>query len=866
MMIVGSQPGYEEERSGRVFAGRTGDELDRFLDGDTLPARDDVFLTNLHREYRGKDYIYTADDTRIDEQDLLRELRTVHPTLVVPMGRAATRWFLGDVDMDGTWGIPWVLPRADKLAFLDNTVVFPVHHPVSAFHNSDMAAYVVAGFAALAAYLDGKTEPRVLFDDPYPEPHYEDITTVERLGQILQSRRGLWEDRMSNMRDTPSIAIDTEGWPDRPWSVQFSYRHGEAFCIRAIYPAVLAAFGDYLRRVRPRLIYHSALHDIRMMRVLGLPINLLFDDTMVMAYLLQLEPQGLKPLCARHCGMKMQHYDEVLGDAGQRLAIDYLSALWSIEQLDWEERCKHAFWQEIDKGRRVKVYPKLPKTPLHKATERGLRSANTRKLWGNQVEDIRVAGYNTLGEMPLPTLDHVPQAVAIRYGSRDSDGTGRLLPQLSGGIDSLGLRDVYNLELATYPLIERMSYVGIRPDLGHFRRLSAHLETELRLLAADVETSTGVSGFNANSGDQVAEYLFETCGLDEIKFTRSGRGSTNDKILEALEHEHPEYPVISTIRNYRELYKLKHTFVDRLTDFVRRWPYDGRIHATFRTTRVVTGRLAASDPNLLAMPKHGQFAREFRRGWVPEPGHIFCEWDLSQIELRVLAHLAQDPVLLEAFRDGLDLHARLASRVFGGCEADHKKGPTRLAAKAINFGIPMGFTCKGLSVELRKNGVDADEDDAQRWLDETMALYTQVPFYQDRMAAEAQRHGYIRCLSGRVRYIGGIRSPQRAVYEEARRFAFSTPIQEGAQLICKQAEARIWNEVLPYFWKQKKWIEPLLQIHDSLMFEMEPSIKDEANRLISDAMTHVPISLGDIPILVEGEWGPNWADMEKFDG
>ena len=855
MMIVGSQPGYEEERSGRVFAGRTGDELDRFLDGDTLPARDDVFLTNLHREYRGKDYIYTADDTRIDEQDLLRELRTVHPTLVVPMGRAATRWFLGDVDMDGTWGIPWVLPRADKLAFLDNTVVFPVHHPASAFHNSDMAAYVVAGFAALATYLDGKTEPRVLFDDPYPEPHYEELTTVDRLAEILR-----------DIRASDSFAIDTEGWPDRPWSVQFSYRHGEAFCIRAIYPAVLAAFGDYLRRVRPRLIYHSALHDIRMMRVLGLPINLLFDDTMVMAYLLQLEPQGLKPLCARHCGMKMQHYDEVLGDAGQRLAIDYLSALWSIEQLDWEERCKHAFWQEIDKGRRVKVYPKLPKTPLHKATERGLRSANTRKLWGNQVEDIRVAGYNTLGEMPLPTLDHVPQAVAIRYGSRDSDGTGRLLPQLSGGIDSLGLRDVYNLELATYPLIERMSYVGIRPDLGHFRRLSAHLETELRLLAADVETSTGVSGFNANSGDQVAEYLFETCGLDEIKFTRSGRGSTNDKILEALEHEHPEYPVISTIRNYRELYKLKHTFVDRLTDFVRRWPYDGRIHATFRTTRVVTGRLAASDPNLLAMPKHGQFAREFRRGWVPEPGHIFCEWDLSQIELRVLAHLAQDPVLLEAFRDGLDLHARLASRVFGGCEADHKKGPTRLAAKAINFGIPMGLTCKGLSVELRKNGVDADEDDAQRWLDETMALYTQVPFYQDRMAAEAQRHGYIRCLSGRVRYIGGIRSPQRAVYEEARRFAFSTPIQEGAQLICKQAEARIWNEVLPYFWKQKKWIEPLLQIHDSLMFEMEPSIKDEANRLISDAMTHVPISLGDIPILVEGEWGPNWADMEKFDG
>ena len=857
MMVVGSQPGWEEEKSGRVFAGKTGDELDRFLDGDALPARADVFLTNLHREYKGRDYIYTADDLRIDEQDLLRELRTVRPSLVVPVGRAATRWFLGDVDMDGAWGIPWVLPTDGKYTPVGKytTVVFPVHHPASSFHNSDMAAYVVAGFAALAAYLDGKTEPRVLFDDTYPEAHYEEIKSVDQLTGILR-----------NNRAEPPLAIDTEGWPDRPWSVQFSYRHGEAFCIRAIYPAVLAAFGDYLRRVRPRLIYHSALHDIRMMRVLGLPTDLPFDDTMVMAYLLQLEPQGLKPLCARHCGMKMQHYDEVLGDAGQRLAIDYLSALWSIEQLDWEERCKHAFWQEIDKGRRVKVYPKLPKTPLHKATERGLRSANTRKLWGNQVEDICVAGYNTLGEMPLPTLDHVPQAVAIRYSSRDSDGTGRLLPQLSGRIDTHKLRDVYDLELATYPLIERMSYVGIKPDLGHFRRLSTYLETKLRLLATDVATSTNVSGFNANSGDQVAEYLFETCGLEEIKFTRSGRGSTNDKILEALEHEHPEYPVITTIRSYRELYKLKNTFVDRLPDFVRRWPYDGRIHTTFRTTRVVTGRLAASDPNLLAMPKHGQFAREFRRGWVPEPGHILCEWDLSQIELRVLAHLAQDPVLLEAFRSGLDLHARLASRVFGGCEADHKKGPTRLAAKAINFGIPMGLTCKGLSVELRKNGVDADEDDAQRWLNETMALYAQVPSYQDRMVAEAHRQGYVRCLSGRIRYIGGIRSSHHRVYEEARRFAFATPIQEGATWIAKMAQARIWKLMEDYR-KQGRWVEALIWVHDALTAEAEHDMTfaQELNTQMVRALIELPKGFS-VPIETSGEWGLNWDEMEPFDG
>ena len=854
IMVVGSRPGREEDKSGRVFAGKTGDELDRFLDGDALPARDDVFLTNLHREYRGKDYFYTADDTRTDEQDLLRELHTVRPSLLVPMGREATRWCLGDVDLDGTWGIPWVLPAGGKYTPRDKytTVVFPVHHPASSFHNSDMAAYVVAGFAALAAYLDGKTAPRVLFDDPYPEPHYGEITSSTQLNAQLQ--------RVGIIR---ALAIDTEGWPDRPWSVQFSYRHGEAFCIRAIYPAVLAAFGDYLHRVRPRLIYHSALHDIRMMRVLGLPTDLPFNDTMVMAYLLQLEPQGLKALCARHCGMKMQSYDDVLGNASQRLAIDYLSALWSIEQFDWEERCKDVFWQEIDKGRRVKVYPKLPKSALHKATERGLRSQKAHNLWDNQVEDVQVDGYNRLGPMPVPTLDHVERTTAVRYGCRDSDGTGRLHPALGSRIETMGLRDVYLLELSTYPLIERMSYVGIKPDLGYFRGLSRRLQTQLEALQDRLQHETNDSAFNANSGDQVAELLFEGLGLDSIKETRGGRGSTNDKILEALEHEHPEYPVITTIRTYRELYKLKNTFTDRLPDFVRRWPYDGRIHAAFRTTRVVTGRLAASDPNLLAMPKHGQFAREFRRGWVPEPGHIFCEWDLSQIELRVLAHLTQDPILLAAFRDGCDLHARLACRIFGGSESEHKHGPTRLAAKAINFGIPMGMTCKGLSVELRKNGVDVDEDDAQRWLDETMALYAQVPVYQDRMATEARTRGYVRCLSGRIRYIGGIRSPHRSVYEEARRFAFSTPIQEGAQWIMKMAESKVWDMLVSY-WKDKRWIEPLIQIHDSLTIECEddPALARDVNRQMVQRMTVQPPGFT-VPIETSGEWGTNWCAYDE---
>ena len=860
-MFVGEGPGWQEDKAGRPFVGKIGQELNRFLDGNRLPLREGVFVTNIYREFGGQKYVYTTGDLARDEPELLEELQRVQPEMIIPLGRHATRYFMGDVSMDDVQGIPYILPRQDKWSFLGaDTVVFPITHPAAGFHNPEMSPYVVSGFTELGNYLAGVGEARILFDDPYPEPRYSEITTVEQLQRALGS-----------LDLSRPVAIDTEGSPARPWSIQFSTDPGTGFLIRANNHQVLREFGLSLRRGGISLVYHSALHDLVMLGAMGLPTDMPFDDTMVMAYLLQIEPQGLKALCVRHCNMAMQSYDDVLGDASQRLALDYMQALWDVEQEDYAKKCQDKFWEEIDSGRRLSKIPQLPKSPLHKATERVLRSKDARKLWGNQVEDIQVAGYNRLGPLPEATLDHVPLATAIRYGCRDSDGTVRVRDSLGPRIRAMGLEDVYKLELGTYPLIARMTHVGIRPDLQHFASLSTKLAGELATLQAGLSTSTGDPTFNANSGDQVADYLFDGMGLEGGKKVESGRFSTNDKILEALEHEHPEVPAITTIRKYREFYKLKNTFVDRIPDFVHRWPRDGRIHATFRTTRVVTGRLASSDPNLLAQPKHGTFAKDFRRGWIADEGHVLAEWDFSQAELRVLAHLSQDPVMLATFRgerrnpDGsvIDLHAALAERIFGVKPKDQDKSKHRLPAKAINFGLPMGMTYKGLAVELRKNKLNTSEDDAQRWIDETMALYKNVPIYQERMVAEATRAGYIRCLSGRVRYIGGIRSRDERIQAEAKRFAFSTPIQEGAQFIAKQAEVRIWNEVLPHFWKQKKWIEPLIQIHDALTFEMEQGLEQEAHKLISEAMINIPKPLC-VAMEVEGDAGLNWADMEKL--
>ena len=491
-----------------------------------------------------------------------------------------------------------------------------------------------------------------------------------------------------------------------------------------------------------------------------------------------------------------------------------------------------------------------------------------------------------LGEMPLASLSDVPFNEALTYGCADADATCRLKPELQTRMTAMGLDDVYRLELSTYHLIDRMMMVGMKPDLKRFEQVSERLQAEIDTVQSSLAKLTKRNDFNANSAHHVRELIYDSYGLPEMKRTPGGDPSTNDIILEALEQQYGlTYPAIPLIRDYREYYKLKNTFVDRLPDFVNRHPFDSRVHATFRTTRVVTGRLAASDPNLLAQPEHGDWAYLYKWGWVAEPGHVLAAWDESQIELRVLAHLSGDPVLKEAYtyvcphtkpagqrvceRDDCvlraDLHARLAHRIFGVMPSQQSKSKHRLPSKTTNFGIAMGMQSQGLCLQLRKNGLtDADEDMAQEWIDGTNTLYKEVPKYKSHKIAEARRVGFVRCLSGRVRYIGGIHSWDRAVKAESERFAFSTPIQEGAQYILKTAEAHLWKE-LRRLWKLGYWVEPLKQVHDALYLEMEDGLQDYMHKVMQDCLVTKVGHLLSVPLEIEGESGMNLAPTEIKD-
>src|SRR3990167_2037944 len=386
-LLTSDYPGRVEAQTGIPLTGRTGDEVNHYLDGIKLPVRDDIFINNLIRVWN-PDNEYTLSDVTRDKGDLLDDLRAVQPQLIITLGRWSARYFLGDVDLDEVQGLPWYLPHASEAwACFDQTqrpVVFPLYNPAAGFRSPDVQAFVAHGFKELALYLDDKIEPRELFKDPYPTPTYLEVTDPKWLAGALRGVR--------------DINVDSEGTPARVWSWQFSVQAGTAYLLRT--DTVLTAFVQALERENPVVTFHGSLHDFGIFRVtlqrLGLPVELLygwqFDDTQIMAYLLQLEPRGLKPNWVRHCNMVMQSYTDVLGDAQLRLSQDYLVRVFHAEHATYVQRQRDEFARInasplLDaqgnpkrnkdgtvRTRRTTVLPSLPKSDLHKAALRVLAS------------------------------------------------------------------------------------------------------------------------------------------------------------------------------------------------------------------------------------------------------------------------------------------------------------------------------------------------------------------------------------------------------------------------------------------------------------------------------------------------------------
>lgn len=400
------------------------------------------------------------------------------------------------------------------------------------------------------------------------------------------------------------------------------------------------------------------------------------------------------------------------------------------------------------------------------------------------------------------------------------------------------------LELPLAPVLARMELSGITPDMELLAQLNEDMTARIAQLEKQAMEQAGEE-FNLKSPKQLGIILFERLQLPVIKKTKTGY-STDAKVLEALEGKHP---LIATILEHRKLAKLQSTYLDGLKPLVN--AKTGRIHTHFQQTVTVTGRLSSTDPNLQNIPTRTEEGKQIRRIFVPGAGYDYLmSCDYSQVELRILACIAQDELLLDAFRHGQDIHARTAAEVFGVplAEVTHEM---RSRAKAVNFGIVYGISDFGLAKQL-----DVGRKEAAGYIESYFARYTGVKKYMEDIVAKAREQGYVSTLMGRRRYLPDIRHSNFNLRSFAERTAINTPIQGTAADIMKKAMIDVERALEQAGCRSRI----LLQVHDELVLEVTEDERERVAELVRETM-QAAASL-EIPLLADVNFGKNWAETK----
>jgi len=440
------------------------------------------------------------------------------------------------------------------------------------------------------------------------------------------------------------------------------------------------------------------------------------------------------------------------------------------------------------------------------------------------------------------SFDQVELETAKTYGCADAEVTLHLslllLPRLAED-RSRSLFDEVEIPLLT--VLAKMEMSGVRIDVDLLQEFSKEVQVQLDQKMERIHRLAGEE-FNINSPQQLGRILFEKLGLPVSKRTKTGY-STDVDVLTKLSLQHA-LPL--EILSFRNLSKLKSTYIDALPKLVH--PATGRVHTSYNQTVTATGRLSSSDPNLQNIPIRTEEGNRIRQAFIPEKGWLILSADYSQIELRVLAHLSQDEMLLKAFRGDEDIHARTASEVFH-VPMENVTSQMRREAKVINFGIIYGMSAYGLSQQLA-----IESSVAQTYIDEYFSKYAGVKAYIERSLKEAREKGYVMTLLNRRRYLPDIHSPSAAVRQATERMAINSPIQGTAADMIKMAMIRIQNQIE----KSHLWTRMIMQVHDELVFEAPEEEVGRVTPLIQKEMeTVLPL---EVPLRVSVRSGRNWAE------
>ncbi len=444
------------------------------------------------------------------------------------------------------------------------------------------------------------------------------------------------------------------------------------------------------------------------------------------------------------------------------------------------------------------------------------------------------------------TFDTVPVDKATFYAAEDADFTFRLRGQLAPEIDKLKLNDLYyNIELPLVRVLASMEEAGVRIDAQFLGVLSREMESQLVTVRKEIYAAAGME-FNINSTQQLSHILFEKLQLPtKGKTTKKTGFSTDVGVLEELARVHP-FPKL--ILDYRQLTKLKSTYIDALPELIN--PKTGRVHTSFNQTIAATGRLSSTDPNLQNIPVRTEEGKQIRKAFIPrDENYILLAADYSQIELRILAHYAEDEVLIKAFKEGEDIHVRTAAEVYS-VGLDKVTGDMRRVAKTANFAIIYGVSAFGLSQQTGMTVADA-----KAFIETYFARYPGIRTYIESTKRFARDNGYVTTLFNRRRYLPEINDRNFNIQQFAERTAINTPIQGTAADIIKKAMIQIHEQLLGFRTRM------VLQVHDELIFDVYREEIDDVRRIVKAGMERV-IKLK-VPLVADIGVGQNWLDAKQ---
>lgn len=436
-----------------------------------------------------------------------------------------------------------------------------------------------------------------------------------------------------------------------------------------------------------------------------------------------------------------------------------------------------------------------------------------------------------------------PQDV-YEYAAEDADVTLKLKNKLEGELKKYGAEELfYNIEMPLMPVLAEMEMNGVTIDTQSLADTSDVLTKRMEEVEKEIYELAG-SPFNIASPRQVGEVLFDKLQIvEKAKKTKTGQYVTNEEVLQSLKGKHK---IVEAILEHRGLKKLLGTYIDALPKLIN--ARTGHIHTSFNQATTATGRLSSSDPNLQNIPVRGEEGKEIRKAFIPEPGCLFFSADYSQIELRVMAHLSGDENMIEAFREGHDIHAATAAKIYKE-EMENVTRDQRTKAKRANFGIIYGITIFGLAERL-----EISRDEAKMLIEGYFETFPKVKEYMEKAKEQARNQGYVETQFHRRRYLADINSANATVRGFAERNAINAPIQGTAADIIKVAMIRIYNRFRAEGIRSKM----ILQVHDELNFSVYPEEKEKVEQIVLEEMQNAfPMQ---VPLVADCGWGNNWLE------